>query len=247
MQPEIKNRDEIGENDFFRQFEEQNKSLKEIKIGIDQLSNKMDDFTSSLGESTVEQLIKAIETVIKDFNNKIEEQFGENFKQFNKGLEKLLEWQTQYIDEIEKTKNAIDISNQLILSHEKTVAKIYEKLDLIPSTLKPVEEILVTINSERQSTEQTLKTLSDLRSEAQKTIPILESQLKQVSQLLADEINQISKKLVTLDQEMTSELEKAIEMMGAHLGSLSEQLVKDYQPLVNDLRSLIEVSKKVRK
>ena len=46
---------------------------------------------------------------------------------------------------------------------------------------------------------------------------------------------------------MTSELEKAIEMMGAHLGSLSEQLVKDYQPLVNDLRSLIEVSKKVRK
>jgi hypothetical protein len=36
-------------------------------------------------------------------------------------------------------------------------------------------------------------------------------------------------------------------MMGAHLGSLSEQLVKDYQPLVNDLRSLIEVSKKVRK
>ena len=247
MQPEIKNRDEIGENDFFRQFEEQNKSLKEIKIGIDQLSNKMDDFTSSLGESTVEQLIKAIESVIKDFNNKIEEQFGENFKQFNKGLEKLLEWQTQYIDEIEKTKNAIDISNQLILSHEKTVAKIYEKLDLIPSTLKPVEEILVTINSERQSTEQTLKTLSDLRSEAQNTIPILESQLKQVSQLLANEINQISKKLVTLDQEMTSELEKAIEMMGAHLGSLSEQLVKDYQPLVNDLRSLIEVSKKVRK
>ena len=247
MQPEIKNRDEIGENDFFRQFEEQNKSLKEIKIGIDQLSNKMDDFTSSLGESTVEQLIKAIESVIKDFNNKIEEQFGENFKQFNKGLEKLLEWQTQYIDEIEKTKNAIDISNQLILSHEKTVAKIYEKLDLIPSTLKPVEEILVTINSERQSTEQTLKTLSDLRSEAHNTIPILESQLKQVSQLLADEINQISKKLVTLDQEMTSELEKAIEMMGAHLGSLSEQLVKDYQPLVNDLRSLIEVSKKVRK
>ena len=207
----------------------------------------MDDFTSSLGESTVEQLIKAIETVIKDFNNKIEEQFGENFKQFNKGLEKLLEWQTQYIDEIEKTKNAIDISNQLILNHEKTVAKIYEKLDLIPSTLKPVEEILVTINSERQSTEQTLKTLSDLRSQAQNTIPILESQLKQVSQLLADEINQISKKLVTLDQEMTSELEKAIEMMGAHLGSLSEQLVKDYQPLVNDLRSLIEVSKKVRK
>ena len=247
IQPEITNRDEISENDFFKQFQEQNSTLKDMKIGIDQLGNKMDEFTSSLGESTVEQLIKAIETVIKDFNNKIEEQFGENFKQFNKGLEKLLEWQSKYIDEIEKTKRAIDISNQLILSHEKTVAEVYNKLDLIPSTLKPLEETLSVINLEKESTQATLETLANLRFEAEQSIPVLENQLKQVSKTLSDEITQVSSKIVKLDQDMTNELEKAIEMMGAHLGSLSEQLVKDYQPLVTNLRNLIELSQKVKK
>jgi hypothetical protein len=41
---------------------------------------------------------------------------------------------------------------------------------------------------------------------------------------------------------MINELEKAIQVMGAHLGSLSEQLVKDYQPLVANLRNLIELA-----
>ena len=46
---------------------------------------------------------------------------------------------------------------------------------------------------------------------------------------------------------MTNELEKAIEVMGAHLGSLSEQLVKDYQPLVTSLRSLIELANRSKR
>ena len=79
---------------------------------------KLTEFTSSL-ESTVEQLIKAIESVIRDFNTKIEEQFGENFKRFNSGLEKLLEWQSTYLNELDKTKKAIDVANNLIETHEK--------------------------------------------------------------------------------------------------------------------------------
>ena len=57
---------------------------------------------------------------------------------------------------------------------------------------------------------------------------------------MTNEISQVSDRLQTLDKEMTKELEKAIELMGGHLGSLSQHLVNDYKPLVENIRKLIE-------
>ena len=242
VQPEIVQEDTISEEDFYAQFKNQNENLLKIEQGIRDMEIKLTEFTSSLGESTVEQLVKAIESVIKDFNSKIEEQFGENFKKFNSGLEKLLEWQSTYLTELDQTKKAIDLANSLIVQHEKTVETIHTKLDDVPKMLTPVGNVIQTINKEREQTEKTLDVLSKLREDAENAIPTLQTSLKQLTNTLSNDIADVSGKLQKLDNEMTNELEKAIEVMGAHLGSLSEQLVKDYQPLVTNLRSLIELA-----
>ena len=241
-QPEIVQEDTISEQDFYNQFKTQNENLLKIEKGIRDMEIKLAEFTSSLGESTVEQLIKAIESVIRDFNTKIEEQFGENFKKFNSGLEKLLEWQSTYLTELNNTKKAIDVANNLIETHEKTVESIHIKLAEIPNKLNPVGEVIETINKERKQTEQSLDVLSKLREDAENAIPSLQASLKQLTATLSNDISDVSNKLQKLDQEMSNELEKAIQVMGAHLGSLSEQLVKDYQPLVTNLRNLIELA-----
>ena len=242
VQPEIVQEDTISEEDFYNQFKIQNENLLKIEKGIRDMEIKLTEFTSSLGESTVEQLIKAIESVIRDFNTKIEEQFGENFKRFNSGLEKLLEWQSTYLNELDKTKKAIDVANNLIQQHEKIVESIHTRLAEIPNMLNPVSEVIETINKERKQTEQSLDVLSKLREDAENAIPSLQASLKQLTATLSNDISDVSDKLQKLDQEMSNELEKAIQVMGAHLGSLSEQLVKDYQPLVTNLRNLIELA-----
>lgn len=242
VQPEIVQEDTISEEDFYNQFKIQNENLLKIEKGIRDMEIKLTEFTSSLGESTVEQLIKAIESVIRDFNTKIEEQFGENFKRFNSGLEKLLEWQSTYLNELDKTKKAIDVANNLIQQHEKIVESIHTRLAEIPNMLNPVSEVIETINKERKQTEQSLDVLSKLREDAENAIPSLQASLKQLTATLSNDISDVSDKLQKLDQEMSNELEKAIQVMGAHLGSLSEQLVKDYQPLVANLRNLIELA-----
>ena len=242
VQPEIVQEDTISEEDFYNQFKIQNENLLKIEKGIRDMEIKLTEFTSSLGESTVEQLIRAIESVIRDFNTKIEEQFGENFKRFNSGLEKLLEWQSTYLNELDKTKKAIDVANNLIQQHEKIVVSIHTRLAEIPNMLNPVSEVIETINKERKQTEQSLDVLSKLREDAENAIPSLQASLKQLTATLSNDISDVSDKLQKLDQEMSNELEKAIQVMGAHLGSLSEQLVKDYQPLVTNLRNLIELA-----
>ena len=144
----------------------------------------------------------------------------------------------------EETKKAIDVSNGLIQQHEKTVEIIHNRLNEIPNMLNPVSEVIETINKERKQTEETLDILSKLREDAENAIPTLQVSLRQLTDTLSNDISDVSNKLQKLDLEMSNELEKAIQVMGAHLGSLSEQLVKDYQPLVTNLRNLIELANK---
>ena len=245
--PDNTSKDEITENDFFKLFNAQKDSLVEINKGIKNLEVKFEDFANKIGESTVEQLIKAIEEVIRDFNSKVEEQFGENFKKFNEGLEKLLEWQNNYVGEVEATKKAIDTSNNLLERHEKSLEETYAQLEKIPEVLQPIQQVLNTIKEERTQIEAGLKSLQELRDNASQSIPELTQKISILSDSLSNNITQVSERLNKLDEEMTAELQKSLELLGAHLGSLSEQLVKDYQPLVNDLRSLIEISKNVKK
>ena len=247
LHPDVSTKDEITETDFFNLFNDHKLILGDINKGIKNLEIKFEDFANKIGESTVEQLIKAIEEVIRDFNTKVEEQFGENFKKFNQGLEKLLEWQNNYIEEVESTKKAIDTSNNLLDKHEKSIEKTYVQLENIPTVLNPIQETLSAIREERKQVENSLNSLQTLRSNAEKSIPELASKISILTDSLSNNITKVSERLDKLDEEMSAELQKSLELLGAHLGSLSEQLVKDYQPLVNDLRNLIEISSKVKK
>ena len=51
----------------------------------------------------------------------ISKQFGDNFKIFNEGLKKLIEWQDKYILEVEETKKSIDEANKIFIFLPKMV------------------------------------------------------------------------------------------------------------------------------
>jgi translation initiation factor 2 alpha subunit (eIF-2alpha) len=55
--------------------------------------------------TATEEIIKALQDVIKDFNNNLTEQFGDNFKQLNEAVLKMIEWQSTYKNESLLLKN----------------------------------------------------------------------------------------------------------------------------------------------
>ena len=91
-----------------------------------------------------------------------------------------------------------------------------------------------------------MESLQNLRKNAEESIPLLSEKISALSNTLSENITNVSKRMEQLDEDMGAELQKSLELLGAHLGSLSEQLVKDYH-LVNDLRNLIEISSNVKK
>lgn len=64
-------------------IDQQQKSFEKFS---DTLWVKLQDFADMLSKSATEQVIQALKEVISDFNNKLTEQFGENFKQLNSAV-----------------------------------------------------------------------------------------------------------------------------------------------------------------
>ncbi|SHI05966.1 MotA/TolQ/ExbB proton channel family protein [Clostridium grantii] len=95
----------------------QEKIINELKISNmdtsrkqDELINEFKTFASNMAELNSQSLIDALQEVIKDFNNKISEQFGENFKELNKAVGALLIWQDNYKEHIEITINQLEVT-----------------------------------------------------------------------------------------------------------------------------------------
>jgi biopolymer transport protein ExbB/TolQ len=120
---------------------------RSIEEGFERQVNALNSFAEKVAENNSKALIEALREVIRDFNAKINEQFGDNFKQLNEAVGKLLEWQERYklfVEETEKTlrqavfaldqsaRNLVEATDAMeeLPLHAKRVSEIMEKLSL---------------------------------------------------------------------------------------------------------------------
>jgi len=98
-----------------------------LKEKLSKIDNSLKEAVQTLSKGATEEIIKALQDVIKDFNNNLTEQFGDNFKQLNEAVLKMIEWQNTYknsVQEFEKQlKITIENTNE---GHQNTTALIKE-------------------------------------------------------------------------------------------------------------------------
>ena len=80
----------------------------EMNENSGQLINEFRTFAETQAENNANSLIEALEQVMRDFNTKITEQFGDNFKRLNEAVGRMLEWQKNYYKQIEFITNQLD-------------------------------------------------------------------------------------------------------------------------------------------
>lgn len=134
--------------------DEQGTLLSQMKLQRQESNDKMDElikefkhFAAHMVENNQKAIIEALQEVIKDFNNKLMEQFGDNFKQLNSAVEKLVTWQQQYKEELDALKavqqqtanDLVNISNSF-----KDIVQRAEKFSEIANDLHKQLELLET-------------------------------------------------------------------------------------------------------
>ena len=234
--------------------------LSQIKLSrqdandrLDALKNAQQEALLKLSEMSSKTLVEALRDVIKDFNTNLTEQFGDNFKQLNEAVHRLLIWQEQYKNHIEAmTERHVEIVGSM-----KTASDHYQKLvsDAARFTVisADLSDLLTSLETQKQQLTGMLKALADLLLTASGSLPEVEKKVialteqltrsvdhnqKEVSKALAENVQLIRTSIQNTEQDFA----KINQDLNKHLGELAEKTNKQVSALDAALAEELEKS-----
>ncbi len=166
-----------------------NKELKEtIQDRLDKQIEEFQKFAETMAENNSKALIEALEQVIRDFNTKLSEQFGENFKQLNEAVGALLGWQDQYKEHVERLEENFQLAVQAIQTSEQALKEISEHTAKIPEQMEALESLMVGLQQQTTNLEAHLEAIAGLRDKAVEAFPVIEENLNKLTNELTSQV-----------------------------------------------------------
>ncbi len=239
----------------------------------DDLIEEFRNFAENMAEANSQKLIEALEEVMRDFNTRINEQFGDNFKHLNEGVEKLVDWQDKYAMQTETMIEQFDRTVSTIEQVRDTIEQIAERSVAITDAAEKLDPILTGIQEQRERMKEYLENFSNMSEKAQTLLPTLEAKVNELTENFSESVQKALKAnqesldeqkrfnqtvidgFSELDEVATSAVEKIsetskqhIEHMRASVSDAEEQQKKLVSNLADRVNSLVtETFKKTEK
>ena len=158
-----------------RQFKDVSAQMNQNIIqGFESLQSAFANFANKMAENNSRALVVALEGVVRDFNARINEQFGDNFRKLNQAVGKLLEWQENYRVHLENLTRQIETSVVGIEASSKGIENIKSNLDALPIILSNLRKVIIAIDNGLKESSETLKAFIALRNQASEVFPIIQ-------------------------------------------------------------------------
>jgi hypothetical protein len=147
-----------------------------------QLESTIRHYQSDMTEANQQALQQAIGHVMREFNTRIEEQYGENFRQLNEAVGQMIVWQKEHRESIE----TLVQSNRQSAESAKLGAESFERLiqqtQSFTSVAEGMEALLSTLQTQSENLREYLSTFSSLVVDAQQGLPQLETRILQLTE-----------------------------------------------------------------
>jgi hypothetical protein len=180
----------------------------EIKISrkssletLHKLSEEIQKISATLLENTSKAITEALERSIRDFNEKINEQFGENFKQLNIAVGKLLEWQDEYRKQMEANAEALRIGADGIKAAQGALEAIGVQANSLVQAAAGLRDTLEGVARTKAELDSRLEAFRDMAKSATTALPVIQSRIEELTTKFAQHVQAASQRL-----ENTAEL-----------------------------------------
>lgn len=211
------------------------------------LKSQLDDFTKSLSGAATSQIIEALRQVISDFNSNLTEQFGDNFKQLNSAIEKILVWQHRYKEHLNRLESQFRLAISSIEKTKEAITVIADKSDAIPSSMTKLESVMGVLQAQIDKLHKELKALEEVREKAVNAIPQIGKSIEAMTDSMDEAVNHIASNLdkVATDfggstSKIASSLQECSQEISRSSGTTQEALsasANRIQELADDFKS----------
>ncbi len=199
---------------------EQGTLLTQMRLMRQESSDKSDElirefkgFAAHMVENNQKAIVEALRQVIADFNQKLTEQFGENFKQLNSAVEKLVLWQQQYKDELEQIKNAQQQTAKDLAFAADQLSQFVGKASQFSAIAESVQQQLDLMSKQKDLLFQQERALADVLST-----------MKDVTPTFAAKVDSMLKEVSTGVAKIEGELATVVRNLGAQVQSSNAEL-----------------------
>lgn len=211
------------------------------------LWKKLDEFAEMLSKSATEQVINALKEVIADFNQNLTEQFGENFKELNAAVEKLVHWQDNYREQLAQMIEQYSQGVQAITQTEASVAHISEESKQIPVAMDSLKTVLETTQHQLNELERHLEAFRDMRDKAVEAVPQIQEQMDSMVKDVSTAVKDAGEQIMTASQavntaivEGAKEFEDRVHRTNEGLTNASDQLANNSQHIREQLEDTMK-------
>ena len=186
--------------------------LRELK----KINESFEEFSGKITEMNT----KALEKVIEEFNTKLQDQFGENFKKLNEAVFKLVEWQEGYKD--------------LVIESQEKLKQTQKILD---KSLKAIDQVSATMSDMNDQVSIFQEASTNLKD----NLAELDKGIKDNTEI-AESLAQLAAQMENVPDSIKKSMEKVtlqtIQELGQNLKGISEALVNDYEKVHDAIKKI---------
>jgi len=185
----------------------------------DDLIKEFREFAKTMAENNSKALIDALTQVMRDFNTKINEQFGENFKQLNDAVGKILIWQENYKEQIELMIKQFEKSIEGIDKTEKSITNIQGEFSKIAKTGEDLKSLITIFTYE-------IETIDAVSKSAKNAFPIIEENIKKLTKDFSDRVNLATEELNNITKRQKDSSNQQVQLITETSKNLSDNVTK---------------------
>lgn len=208
---------------------------RETLSAMGQVSDVLSHYQERMADANAKALVEAIRMVMNEFNTKINEQYGENFKQLNESVVAMLEWQKGYKQQL----------NDLITEQERSSALMKEASDSFEYMVRhanafngiseSLQELLNGLELQRSNIHSQLGSLADMVNHAAEGLPRLEDRIAVLTTGISDAVQSQQRwaieELGKMQKELTQQLRQQMAESNDALKAQQQQSMQHMQKL----------------
>lgn len=213
--------------------------LSQIKLArhdsndrLDALKRSQESFMEKMADNNSKALIQALEDVMRDFNAKINEQFGDNFKQLNQAVEKILVWQETYRQQMGEMIDQQKQTSANMSSATLRYSEILSKTEKFSAVAERLATIIEALDIQRNQIEQSLKSLAQLLTAASGSLPEVEKKILELT-------DQMTRGVRTSNEESSKAVRETSTALQSTISDMRKMMVDMVQTTNHDFNAHI--------
>ena len=196
---------------------------------LDKLDKSFNDFAEKMVADSTQSLIEALTQVMRDFNTQINEQFGDNFKQLNDAVGKMLDWQIEYAGRVKSMTDQFQKTLDGIVECERVLTSLSNKAAVYQDTSTKLQELLNNLNTN-------LVAINEMSQNAKSAFPTIQKQIQELTEHFSSAVQSA----VRENNRMFETQKTAIDYQINAMTTSYQQLGNQQQKLITELNSRIE-------